>query len=203
MPIIEVHLFKGHPAQVRTRLINAMTDAFRMVIQAPPASITVLLHELEQENFMRGGAMRRRVVALREPISVLQDYIKAMESRDLDLAQKHLTDDCQIFMPGGEVFTSPAIIWFQARVRKMDFKIIGSGTSAGEQGPTVLIRMAMSGQWLDGTPFADVRMAAKFEFHGNQIRQIDMWTDLAEHALARGGYGVRPPDVPDTDSAGH
>lgn len=205
MPVIEVHIQDGQPVDVKTRLVNAMTDAFRMVLPAKPDSITVILHEMERENYMRGGGSRRRTVALREPISVVSAYMKSLHERDFLQMDEFVHPDCLFHLPGGEVFSRPAdaFTWWNARVSKLHFHLIANEVSPGERGPSVLIRASMSGEWLDGVPFEGVRLANRYEFDGDKICRVDMWNDLAEHALARGGYGAVTPDAaPDTDSAG-
>jgi 4-oxalocrotonate tautomerase family enzyme len=196
MPIIEVHLFKGYSAPVRTRLINALTDAFRMVLPAPPASITVMLHELERENYMRGGAMRRRGEALEEPTALMLTYLAAVERGDYALADSYITDDCEYHLPGGVVVDSPAkvIAWATARSKVMGIAITGTETGPGERGPVVHLRGLLSGEWHDGGTFKDVRMCTRYSFDRNQICRVDLWNDLADHALARGGFRVAAPD---------
>lgn len=198
MPIIEILLFKGQSSEAKTRLINAVTDAFRMVIPAPPASITVMLRELERENYMRGGASRRRSEALPEPRGVVMAYLAALQATDFDAVRAVLTEDCTFRMPGGQVFDSPEDMaaWARPRTRSFDYSLLGMETAPGDTGPVVYMRGSMSGIWPDGTPFDDVSMVTRFVFMGARIRTIQVWHDLAE----KRPHGVTPDDAPGTDS---
>lgn len=206
MPIIEVHLLKGQSPSVRTRLINAMTDAFRMIVPAPPAAITVLLHEIERENYMRGGAMRRRTEALPEPVSVLLDYLAALRDGDFDKANDFLTEDCEFHLPGGGSVSSPVEVveWARTRSSIMGFDLESTDTSPGDRGPVVYLRGRLTGEFHDGVPFTGVRMVTRYAFEGGKICQVDLWNDLADRLAAHAattGVAVIPAAVPGTDSA--
>ena len=206
VPIIEVHLLKGHPSSVRTRLINAMTDAFRMIVPAQPAAITVLLHEVERDNYMRGGAMRRRPKALPEPVSVLLDYLTALREGDFDKANGFLTEDCEYTLPGGGSVRSPVEVveWARTRASVMGVDLESTDTSPGDRGPVVYLRGRLKGEFHDGVPFTGVRVVTRYAFDGGKICQVDLWTDLADRLAAHAaktGARVIPPAVPGTDSA--
>lgn len=187
MPIIEVRLFKGQPASVKTRLINAMTDAFRMVVPAPSSSLTVILTELERDNYMRGGAMRRPSEALPEPVGVIMSYLTALQAGDLTAVRGHLSEACAIHLPGGNVIADPGelVTWARTRMRVFKVQVLGTDASPGPRGPVVHLRGRQSGEFPDGTPFEGIRFSTRYEFDARKIARIDMWSDLAEHAAAQ------------------
>jgi phenylpyruvate tautomerase PptA (4-oxalocrotonate tautomerase family) len=204
MPIIEVHLFKGHSKNVRTRLMNALADAYRMVIPAPIASLSVALHELDGDNYMRGGAKRRLTPALSEPVSIMMAYLRAVQSGDVEAACSFLTEDCSFHLPGGMVVTSPfeLLDWAEARSRHLEFTVLATDTGPGETGPVVHLRGTVAGEWLDGVPFEGIRTVTRYEFHGDKIRRLEMWSDLGEAAAERGGFSAAAPDAePDSVAA--
>jgi phenylpyruvate tautomerase PptA (4-oxalocrotonate tautomerase family) len=206
MPIIELHLLKGQPSSVRTRLANAMTDAFRMIVPAPPAAITVLLHEIERENYMRGGAFRQRTQALPEPVSALQEYRAALRDGDFEKADSFLTKDCEFHVPGGGVMHSPAEVvhWIFSRSKVLGFDLESSDVSPGERGPIVYLRGRILGEFHDGVPYENVSIVTRYEFDKDKIHRVHMWNDIADHLIvhaAKTGVPVTPAAVPGKDSA--
>jgi phenylpyruvate tautomerase PptA (4-oxalocrotonate tautomerase family) len=194
MPIIQVQLLEGQSPGVKTRLANALTDAFLMVIPAPAASMTIVLQELERENYMRGGALRRGEDGFEDPVKTMLAYLAAVETEDRDTAHGHMTEDCEFHLPGGVVVRSPfeVVEWARNRSRIMGFSVTSTDTSPGEHGPVVHLRGMLSGEWNDGVPFDGVRMSTRYEFARDKIRRVDLWNDLADHAAARGGFPPRP-----------
>ena len=54
MPVIELTLIEGYNEPTRRRLGESLTDAVRGVIDAPLEGVTVAIHEVKAENYMRG-----------------------------------------------------------------------------------------------------------------------------------------------------
>jgi phenylpyruvate tautomerase PptA (4-oxalocrotonate tautomerase family) len=185
MPIIQVLLLKGHPSGVKTRLANALTDAYRMVIPAPSAAITVTMHDVAPGNYMRGGAVRRPVEALPEPTAHLRAYITALRDGDFDTAQTFLTDDCTFRLPGGKVVDTPAAVmeWSVARTEIDGFRITSMDAMAAERGAVVYLHGMLSGTRQDGTRYDDKRWVGRYAFDGDKIFRADIWDDVAEELL--------------------
>lgn len=55
MPIIEVSLVEGRPAEAKERLIQALTDAAIEAIGAPRETVRVILRELPPAHYAVGG----------------------------------------------------------------------------------------------------------------------------------------------------
>lgn len=184
MPIIKVHLFKGHSRGVKTRLANMLTDAFRMVIPTSPNAITVLLEEFDRENYMRGGAIRRRQDAYADPVTVLSAYIKAFQTSDFDALKDCLTDDFTFTMPGGAVFgeMSEVLEWLGTQLPSFKVSDQVSETAFGERGPVVYVRGVLAGKRSDGAQFENTRMVTRYEFAGGKIASVGFWYDLPSPA---------------------
>jgi 4-oxalocrotonate tautomerase family enzyme len=182
VPIIQMSLFKGHSAGVKTRLINAVTDAYRMVIPAPHASIAVILTELERDNYMRGGASRRRVEALPEPTAHLRAYLTALRDVDLEKAATFLAEGCTYRLPGGKVLGSPVEVmdWITKRSKIEDFRVTSIEAMPSDRGPVVYLHSEVTGTRRDGSRYENLRGVARYAFDGGKIYRVDIWDDVFE-----------------------
>ncbi len=57
MPIISIKLAKGRPAQQKRRLAKALTDAAASILDVEPILVTVLIEEIDRENWATGGSL--------------------------------------------------------------------------------------------------------------------------------------------------
>lgn len=182
MPIIETHLLKGYSDAVKTRLGRALTDAVRMVLPASPDAVTVMFHEMDEADYMRGGEHRKPAAALPDPCQVIRDYLGAMEARDLDTAQAMLGDGFVMNFPGAQGMTTlqQLIDWSKPRYRFVkktyeSFEALQSGDV------TVVYSVGtLYGEWPDGTPFEGIRYIDRFELTRGKITRQDVWNDIAE-----------------------
>lgn len=55
MPIVQIHLLEGRTVEQKRKLIAAITDAIVESIDAPRASVRVLIDEMPKEHFGIGG----------------------------------------------------------------------------------------------------------------------------------------------------
>ena len=55
MPLIEVHMLKGRAIEQKRQIIEAMTKVMIDVCGSSPERVTVLIHEMDAENWGRGG----------------------------------------------------------------------------------------------------------------------------------------------------
>lgn len=55
MPIIQVQMMEGRTAAQKERMIEAITEAIVLSLDAPKASVRVLIHELPKAHFGIGG----------------------------------------------------------------------------------------------------------------------------------------------------
>jgi 4-oxalocrotonate tautomerase len=55
MPLIQVHMLKGRTDEQRRRIIQGMTNVMIDVCGSNPERVTVLVHEMDADNWGRDG----------------------------------------------------------------------------------------------------------------------------------------------------
>lgn len=182
MPIIQTHVLKGYSDEVKTRLGRALTDAVRLVLPTSPEAVTVMLHEMEPADYMRGGEHRAPATALPDPKDIVRAYLAAMEARELDKAQAMLGNGFVMNFPGAQGMTTlqALVDWSKPRYRFVKktydrFEALQSGDVA-----VVYSIGTLYGEWPDGTAFEGIRFIDRFELFGGKITRQDVWNDIAE-----------------------
>jgi len=183
MPVIEVRLMQGYSGTAKTRLCQALSNAARLVIPAPQEAVTVMVHEIAPDGYMRGGSSRAAAPALPDPSETVRNFLSAMERREMDTAQSVLAEGFTMVFPGtGEMYKlSELVEWARPRyhfVRK-SYDGFDALQSDGEAA-IVYARGTLSGEWLDGATFQGIRFIDRFEvIEGKLVRQ-DVWNDMGE-----------------------
>jgi phenylpyruvate tautomerase PptA (4-oxalocrotonate tautomerase family)/limonene-1,2-epoxide hydrolase len=183
MPIVELHVLQGYEPQEKLRLHEALTDAIRLVVPAPPEAITVLIHELKGEDYSRGGVHRQSAPALPDAGDLVRAYLSAMEARDLERAQSMLSTDFGMEFPGtGPLRTLDELIaWAKPRYRFVKKTYVGFDVMQSREAATVVYcRGTLSGEWPDGDSFEGIRFIDRFEVVAGKITRQDVWNDIAE-----------------------
>ncbi len=57
MPIVTIKLAKGRPVEIKRELVAAVTQAVASSLKLSPEIITVLIEELDRENWATGGLL--------------------------------------------------------------------------------------------------------------------------------------------------
>ena len=183
MPIVYLHLIEGYNASDKRRLGEAITDAIRFVIPAPAELVTVMIHDLPKENYYRGRRNRTPASAKSDPCKLVQDYLTAMEARDLTKAEANLAEDFEMWIPGAAQMTSleDLIKWAKLRYNFVNKSYVGfDALQSPDEAAVVYCRGTLSGEWLDGTSFNDIRFIDSFEIINGKITRQDVWNDIAE-----------------------
>lgn len=183
MPIVELHVLQGYGPQEKLRLHQALTDAVRLVVPAPPDAITVLIHELKREDYSRGGEHREGAKALPDAGTLVRTFLSAMEARDIERAQSMLGAGFTMQFPGAGPMHSleELIAWAKPRYQFVKKTYEGFDVMQGP-GPETLVycRGTLSGEWPDGSAFDGIRFIDRFEVEGGKIVRQDVWNDIAE-----------------------
>lgn len=183
MPIVEVHVLQGYDAQAKKRIGEALTDAIRLVVPAAPEAITVMIHEMETDNYYRGRRQRVGAAALPDPEGVVRAYLASMEARDLGAAEAHLGEGFSMVFPGtAPMHTLQELIdWSKPRYTFVTktYERFDAMQSAGDEA-VVYCFGTLSGEWPDGAPFEGIRFIDRFELVGGKITKQDVWNDIAE-----------------------
>lgn len=183
MPVIKVTLIEGYDAETITTLSRRMTDAVRATIAAPPEGITVIAEEVPPTNYMRGGQSRTPGPPAPGAAAVVQDYLAAMEARELPRAQGHLHEDFEMTFPSGRTMTSleDLIEWSETRYSGIGKTFEGFDEAFERDRAIVWCRGTLHGKWLDGSAFEGIRFTDRFELIAGRIVRQEVWNDLAEH----------------------
>lgn len=183
MPVLELHVLDGYTDADKSRLCEALTDAVRIVIPAPPDAVTVMIHEMAPSGYMRGRQHRAPAAALPDPASIVRSFLTAMEARDLDAAQELLGAGFNMTFPGTAPMRtlSELIAWAAPRYRFVTKSYEGfDALQSGGEHAIVYCRGTLSGEWPDGTPFDGIRFIDRFEVTAGLITKQDVWNDIAE-----------------------
>lgn len=55
MPIVHAEIWKGYSLEVRKALAESLTNAMVQHIGCPPQVVTVIVNEIDKENWVMGG----------------------------------------------------------------------------------------------------------------------------------------------------
>ena len=105
-----------------------------------------------------------------------------MEQRDLTLASGFLDDDFQMVFPGNKRFRQldEMVAWAKTRYKSVEKSYEGFDSSF--QGSTAIVTCfgTLSGTWLDGTTFENIRFIDRFTLENSNIKSQSVWNDLGE-----------------------
>ncbi|MCK0100683.1 tautomerase family protein [Pseudohalocynthiibacter sp. F2068] len=183
MPVIKVTLIEGYDAETIATLSRRMTDAVCATIAAPLDAITVIAEEVPPTNYMRGGRSRTPGAPVPGAAEVVQDFLTAMEARNLARAQGHLHEDFKMVFPGGAAMRTldELIAWSKTRYSSISKTFDGYDEAFEGDRAIVWCRGTLHGTWLDGSAFESIRFSDRFELVAGRILRQEVWNDLAEH----------------------
>ncbi len=183
MPVVNLHVLEGYEAEDKRRLAEAITDAVRFVVPAPPDLVTVMIHDVPGENYYRGRTTRIPAAALPDPAKLVRNYLTAMEARDLEQAENMLSDGFIMQFPGAEPMSKlqDLIDWAKPRYNRVT-KTYEGFDAMQSQGDAAIVycRGTLSGEWPDGTAFEGIRFIDRFEVVSGKITKQDVWNDIAK-----------------------
>jgi len=182
MPMLQVNLLSGYNDALKGRLSKALTAVIGGITKAKPEAISIWINEFNSENYTRGGESRKPGIGARDPSMLAQNYLTAMEQRQLKTARSYLNDDFVMTFPGSVKFSSldQLVEWSRSRYRFVK-KTLDSVTVAYEmEGAIVFVTGTLGGEWPDGSAFENVRFIDRFEVRDDLLVRQDVWNDLAE-----------------------
>ena len=182
MPTIEVKLLAGYDDATKTRLCGVLTNAVRTVLPAAPDAVTVMVHEVPQAAYMRGGQICEPAPASLDPTALVHRFLDHMEARDLAAAAAQLAPAFEMTFPGGVRMTrlEELVAWAAGRYRFVRKTYDRFDVAAGSAGAIVYCFGTLAGEWPDGTAFSGVRFIDRFETDGRLLTRQDVWNDLGE-----------------------
>lgn len=181
MPVINVSLLKGYDLPTRQALGTSLTAAVQQVIAAPAEAIVVCINELDTGNYYRGGLARQGGQSQTDPATVVQDFLLAMQDRDLQRARSFLAPEFEMTFPGGVQLDKleDLVTWAKGRYQFVKKRFESFDTSWKPDGAVVHCHGTLHGQWLDGSEFNDIRFIDRFEVKGGLLVFQQVWNDMA------------------------
>ena len=180
MPQINCQLLKGYNKNTKKLLMERITDATCSTIGAHSSLITVSITEIPTENYMRERTAKKPAEAPMQADKVVSQYLKAMEEKDLKLANSFLNPGFLIKCPGNIEFHSLEKFknWAKTRYKsiKKDIEVID--LSFNDLDTVVYCHGTLNGKWLDGTSFSNIRFIDKFRLKETKIIRQEIWNDL-------------------------
>lgn len=182
MPLIECTLIKGYEKYTRQLLNQRLTDAACSVIGAKSDFVIVTIKEVDTDNYMRGRTTKTPAAAPEQADSIIKSFLAAMEARNLEQAKAFLANDFQMTFPGNVSLSTleDLIAWSQTRYKFVKKDIEDISLSFHELTTIGYCHGTISGEWLDGTTFNDIRFIDRFEIIPEGITKQDVWNDMAQ-----------------------
>ena len=185
MPVVSITLLPGYDPDTQHRMVNRVANAVRSVIATPEAGTTVFINEVStyrrDGKVFSGGRAPHPVAS-----DLVNEFLLAMQNRDLQAAQSFLHPDFQMCFPGGVVMHALAelVTWAQSRYSHIAKQYERIEESWQGDVTVVFCHGALQGSWLNGEAFAGIRFSDRFEVQDGLITRQDVWNDLAEHRQA-------------------
>ena len=191
MPITQITLLPGYPAEVRERLVERVSAAVRATIASPEAGTTTYVHEAV--TYRRDGrVMTEGRAALPVATERVRGFLQAMQARELERARGFLAPGFSMVFPGGVRHASleELVARSAQRYRSVAKRIARADESFTPEGTVVHVDGTLHGQWPDGTAFDGIRFIDRFLVVDGLIAHQEVWNDLAEHRLAQPAGGA-------------
>ena len=58
MPVVTIHMERGRPIEMKGTLSDAVTKAVKVALDVPPEWVTIIIDEVERENWVVGGRLQ-------------------------------------------------------------------------------------------------------------------------------------------------
>ncbi len=180
-PVISVTLLPGYEPDAQHRLVQRLAQTARSVIDASDAGTTVFIQEVSTYRrdgrvFESGGAV------LPSASAVVSQFLAFMAARDLTAAQAFLAPNFEMVFPGGQTMRqlSELMAWAAPRYKRIEKTQMAYDESWQGDQTVVYCRGMLSGEWLDGSSFQNIRFIDRFEVVKGKLQRQDVWNDLAE-----------------------
>lgn len=117
-----------------------------------------------------------------DPSDTVRCYLTAMENRELDTAQRLLSNEFSMTFPGGMVFTTlqQLLEWSKTRYQSIGKTYESFDQTQAGDDTVVYCHGTLHGIWLDGSFFSGIRFIDRFVVAEGLIQSQLVWNDLAE-----------------------
>lgn len=181
MPVINISLLKGYDLPTRQALGKSLSAAVQQVIAAPAEAIVVCIQELDTGNYYRGGVARQGGQPQTDPAIVVQNFLLAMQDRDLEKAKTFLAPNFEMTFPGDVKLTEleDLVTWAKGRYQFVKKEFESFDTSWKSDHAVVHCHGSLYGQWLDGHEFNGIRFIDRFDVKDGLLVSQQVWNDMA------------------------
>lgn len=109
-------------------------------------------------------------------------FFAAMARRDVAGIKALLAPGFIMTVSGNHRFTDIEAFFAYSRTRQGAVRKQIAGYDVSQTGGTITVYAhgTMSGTWLDGSPYEQVRFVDRFEIQQGQISKLDVFSDMAE-----------------------
>ena len=120
-----------------------------------------------------------------EAVALVKQFLRTMETRELEAAEAMMAPGATITFPGGKRFSSQREMvessrglyqWVKKTFDRADTKHV-------DDGQVVYVMGTLHGVNRHGVPFSGVRYIDRFVIRNDLIVQQDVWNDLAESGV--------------------
>lgn len=126
-----------------------------------------------------------------ETVALARAFLDAMEAREIDIARSLLAADFTAIYPGRRSFKvlEDLVASGAARYRKVrkTYARTYYVPEDAEGIETVIFSGTLTGEWVDGKVFEDIRFTDQFRIRNGLIVEQQVWNDMGEALLARSG----------------
>ena len=114
---------------------------------------------------------------------IVKTFLQVMEARDLATAKSFLANGFTMTFPGNSRLGSleALVDWSKGRYRSVHKKYEKFDETVGVDGVAVYCFGTLSGTWLDGSKFDDIRFIDRFTVVDGKLTDQRVWNDMAEH----------------------
>lgn len=182
MPMLQVNLLAGYSDTLKKRLSMALTAVVGAITNAKPEAITIWINEFNSEDYSRGFENKQPGQGTEDPSILVKNYLNAMEQRQLATAQTYVSNEFVMTFPGSDELSSLEQLaeWSQSRYQFVKKKLKSVTVAYEMDGAQVFVMGTLTGKWLDGSIFENVRFIDRFEVQNDLLVRQDVWNDLAE-----------------------
>lgn len=178
MPILQVHLPTGYSRELKARITQSLTALMSGITRSRPETISVQILDIDPALQDQADSVGAGTV---DPVTLVRDYLTAMERRELDRAQRLLAENFVMSFPGSGEMNSLAelVEWSAGRYRRVEKSLMSVNVAYETDKVVVFVHGTLSGQWPDGNTFDQVRFIDRFEVRDDRLERQDVWNDLA------------------------
>lgn len=115
-----------------------------------------------------------------QAIHLVENFLRAIKGREMDVAQGFLAPEFRIIVPGGATFRTldEHVAWARTRYSNVTTTYEHFDAATTEQQVAVYCFGTLAGEWPDGTPFSGIRFIDRLVVRDRQLIELQIWNDM-------------------------